>query len=77
MLILGIELLIQSLNKHDIYVPKSERFIDPMSCLISEDTWEQQKESLLSQLKLPSSPVEAIKQLEEDLSLSYNETIKK
>ncbi|MFU1862709.1 hypothetical protein ACM6Q3_14875, partial [Enterococcus faecium] len=56
---------------------KSERFIDPMSCLISEDTWEQQKESLLSQLELPSSSAEAIKQLEEDLSLSYNETIKK
>ena len=34
------------------------------------------KESLLSQLELPSSSVEAIKQLEEDLSLSYNETVK-
>lgn len=76
MLILGIELLIQSLNKHDIFVPKSEKFIDPMSCLISKETWEQQKESLLSQLELPSSSVEAIKQLEEDLSLSYNETVK-
>ncbi|WP_446923943.1 hypothetical protein, partial [Klebsiella pneumoniae] len=68
--------LIQSLNKHDIFVPKSEKFIDPMSCLISKETWEQQKESLLSQLELPSSSVEAIKQLEEDLSLSYNETVK-
>ncbi|MRJ30725.1 hypothetical protein FDP48_12350 [Enterococcus faecalis] len=58
-------------------MPKSEKFIDPMSCLISKDTWEQQKESLLSQLELPSSSVEAIKQLEEDLSLSYSETIKK
>ncbi|MEK5189579.1 DUF4158 domain-containing protein [Enterococcus sp. FSL R5-0957] len=76
-LILGVELLIQSLNKHDIFVPKSEKFIDPMSCLISKDTWEQQKESLLAQLDLPSSSVEVIKQLEEDLSLSYSETIKK
>lgn len=71
MLILGVELLIQSLNKHDIFVPKSERFIDLISCLISEDT------RLLSQLELPKSSAEAIKQLEEDLSLSYNETIKK
>ncbi|MFG5496088.1 hypothetical protein ACFJZG_14540, partial [Enterococcus faecalis] len=54
MLILGIELLIQSLNKHDIFVLKSEKFIDPMSCLISKYTWEQQKESLLFQLELPS-----------------------
>lgn len=41
-LIAAVELLIQSLKRHDIYIPQSVLYNNPMDCLIDEKTWVQQ-----------------------------------
>lgn len=74
-LIAAIELLIQSLKRHDIYIPQSILYNNPMDCLIDEKTWDQQKEILLEQLNLPSSAREICLRLETDLELSYKEAL--
>lgn len=74
-LIAAVELLIQSLKRHDIYIPQSILYNNPMDCLIDEKTWDQQKEILLEQLNLPSSAREICLRLETDLELSYKEAL--
>lgn len=76
MIILSVEAFVRSLNKHDVFVPNSKKFIDPMSTLLDEKSWEQQKEILLNQLKLSENPDVSVQQLKDELSLSYEETIK-
>lgn len=76
MIILSIEAFVRSLNKHDVFVPNSKKFIDLMSTLLNGKSWEQHKAVLLNHLKLPENPYVAVQQLEDDLSLSYEETIK-
>ncbi|HIB1875500.1 TPA: Tn3 family transposase, partial [Enterococcus faecium] len=74
-LIAAVELLIQSFKRHDIYIPQSILYNNPMDCLIDEKTWDQQKEILLEQLNLPSSAHEICLRLENDLELSYKEAL--
>ena len=72
-LIAGIELLIQGLKRHDIFVEKSKKYVDPMKYLLDKSTWEQQRNILIDQLKLPNTGYSAVKKLTEDLSLSFEE----
>ncbi|HHD7854504.1 TPA: Tn3 family transposase, partial [Enterococcus faecium] len=74
-LIAAVELLIQSLKRHDIYIPQSVLYNNPMDCLIDEKTWVQQKYVLLEQLDLPSSANEMSLWLKNDLELSYKEAL--
>ena len=73
-LIAGLELLFQGLKKHDIFVTNSEKYADPMSYLLDDSTWIEQREVLITQLDLPSSGTLAVQKLSEDLSLSFIET---
>lgn len=72
----GIELLIHALKRHDIYVNQSNRYIDPLTNLIDEATWHQQKDILIKQLSLPQTGDVAVKTITRDLELSYKETLK-
>lgn len=74
-LIAGIELLIQSLKRHDIYVSQSNLYSNPKECLIDEKTWGKQKDILLEQLELPESATEMASRLTKDLELSYKESL--
>ncbi|MDT2975068.1 hypothetical protein P7J08_16915 [Enterococcus casseliflavus] len=49
-LIAGLELLFQGLKKHDIFVTNSEKYADPMSYLLDDSTWIEQREVLITQL---------------------------
>ncbi|MDN6125720.1 MAG: Tn3 family transposase [Lactiplantibacillus plantarum] len=75
-LIAGIEQLMHGLKRHDIYVTQSERYTDPMACLIDQTTWQSQKAILIQQLNLPETGSAAVEMLETDLNLSYQETLK-
>lgn len=70
-LIAAIELLIQSLKRHDVFITQSTLYNNPMDCLIDEVNWAQQKNVLIEQLALPASAIELASRLTEDLSLSY------
>ncbi|EHM3140222.1 Tn3 family transposase [Enterococcus faecalis] len=74
-LIAAIELLIQSLKRHDIYLPQSILYNNPMDCLIDEKNWLKQKDILLEQLALPSSANEMASWIKNDLELSYKEAL--
>lgn len=74
-MIAAVELLIQSLKCHNIYIPQSVLYNNPMDCLIDEKTWVQQKYVLLEQLDLPSSANEMSLWLKNDLELSYKEAL--
>jgi len=74
-LIAAVELLIQSLKRHDIYVPQSILYNNPMDCLIDEKDWVHQKDILLEQLDLPSTAEELSIRLKDDLDLSYKEAL--
>ena len=74
-LIAAVELLIKSLKRHDIYIPQSILYNNPMDCLIDEKTWIQQKDILLEQLNLPSSANEMSLWLKNDLEISYKEAL--
>lgn len=75
-LIAGIELLVHGLKRHDIYVRQSNRYLDPMACLIDKSTWRQQKAVLIQQLDLPQTGQAAVEAVKQDLALSYAETLK-
>lgn len=74
-LIAAIELLIQSLKRHDIYLPQSILYNNPMDCLIDEKNWLQQKDILLELLALSSSANEMVSWIKNDLELSYREAL--
>lgn len=76
MLIAGIELLVHGLKRHDIYVRQSNRYLDPMACLIDKSTWRQQKAVLIQQLDLPQTGQAAVEAVKQDLALSYAEALK-
>lgn len=75
-LIAGIELLVHGLKRHDIYVRQSNRYLDPMACLIDKSTWRQQKAVLIQQLDLPQTGQAAVEAVKQDLALSYAEALK-
>ncbi len=75
-LIAGIELLVHGLKRHDIYVRQSNRYLDPIACLIDKSTWRQQKAVLIQQLDLPQTGQAAVEAVKQDLALSYAEALK-
>lgn len=68
-------MLFQGLKRHDIFVESSEKYTDPMTHLLDDDTWNKQRDVLIQQLDLPNTGEEAIAGLTEDLALSYKETL--
>ena len=66
-----IELLVPSLKNHNAYISYSRTFKDPMTELISDDTWKSRREALLKQLHLPEDPKKAIQNFSSELHLSY------
>lgn len=74
-LIAAVELLIQSLKRHDIYISQSVLYNNPMDFLIDEKTWAQQKYVLPEQLDFPSSANEMSLWIKNDLELSYKKAL--
>lgn len=74
-IIAGIELLIKSLKRHDIYISQSNLYKNPMDFLLNEQIWEKQRSVLVEQLNLSGSAEKMRASLTRDLELSYTEAL--
>ncbi len=72
-----IERLLTYLKHHDIYIPTSDRYGDPRTKLIQDETWEAVKPHVLRTLEWPSNANEALHTLSEELEQSYKQTVER
>lgn len=75
-IILGIEQWIKSFKNHEIYVPYSKKYNDPLQKLLSAEEMAPFLSPLLEQTTFSANGEEVLKQLKQDLNLSYKVAVK-